>query len=78
MAKKTSARKGSRKRSTTRREVIDTGRNRSFGKRTTTGRFKEMDDAGRSLAADRRRSAKKKVKSGHGDQGDRARSRKKR
>ena len=78
MAKKRSARKGSRKRSTTKREVIDTGRNRSFGKRTTTGRFKEMDDAGRSLSVDRRRTAKKKVKSGHGDQGDRARSSKKR
>jgi hypothetical protein len=78
MAKKTSGRKGARKRSTTKREVIDTGRNRSFGKRTTTGRFKEMDAAGRSLSGDRRKRAKKKVKSGYGDQGDRARSSKKR
>ncbi|MCA1560526.1 MAG: hypothetical protein LC804_09760 [Acidobacteria bacterium] len=76
--KKTSGRKRARKRSTTKREVIDTGRNRSFGKRTSTGRFREMDDAGRSLSGDRRKRAKKKVKSGHGDQGDRSRSRKKR
>jgi hypothetical protein len=42
-----------------------------YGKRTTGGRFKEMDDVGRSLSADRRRKAKKAVNAGYGDQGDR-------
>ena len=41
-----------------------------FAKRNAKGQFKEMDDVGRSLAADRRRSAKTTVKAGHADQGD--------
>jgi hypothetical protein len=49
-----------------------------FAKRTTRGRFKEMDEVGRSLSADRRQKAKKRTKSGHGDQGDRKRATKKR
>jgi hypothetical protein len=39
--------------------------------------FKEMDDVGRSLSADRRTAAKTTARPGHGDQGDRARSGKK-
>jgi hypothetical protein len=35
-----------------------------YAKRTRRGRFKEMDEKGRSLAADRRRKAWTKVKSG--------------
>jgi hypothetical protein len=36
------------------------------------GKFaKSQDDVGRSLAADRRKDAKTKVKSGEGDRGDR-------
>ena len=35
------------------------------------GRIKESDDVGRSLGADRRKSAKTRVKSGQGDRGDR-------
>ena len=62
------------KRSTTKRELIDAGRNKMFAKRDAKGQFKEMDDVGRSLTADRRRSAKTTVKSGHGDQGDRPRA----
>jgi hypothetical protein len=68
------AAKAAKKRSTTKRELIDTGRTKMYGKRTAKGRFKEMDDVGRSLSADRRTSAKKKTKSGHGDQGDRKRA----
>lgn len=60
------------------RELIDTGRSKMFGKRDTQGRFKEMDVVGRSLVADRRRSAQTEVTSGHGDQGDRRRTAKKR
>ena len=59
------------KRSTSKRELINTGRSKRFTKRTVTGRFKEGDVVGRSLASDRRQAAKRKVKSGHGDQGDR-------
>jgi hypothetical protein len=44
-----------------------------FAKRDVQGRFKEMDDVGRSLSADRRTAAKTASKAGHGDQGDRPR-----
>ena len=51
----------------------------SYAKRRSTGRFKEMDDVGRSQAADKPRRAKTRVRSGFGDQGDTgARSRKRR
>jgi hypothetical protein len=67
-----------KKRSSGKRELIDTGRNKMYAKRGAKGRFKEMDDVGRSLSADRRRTAKKTAKSGYGDQGDgRARGKKK-
>jgi hypothetical protein len=44
-----------------------------FVKRTAKGQFKEMDGVKPSLGADRRTKAKTKVKSAHGDQGDRKR-----
>lgn len=62
------------KRSNTKRELVDTGRNKSYAKRDVRGQFKEMDDVGKSLAVDRRRAAKTTVKAGHGDQGDRSRA----
>jgi hypothetical protein len=43
-----------------------------FVRRDEHGRFKESDDAGRSLAQDRRTEAKTTVKSGQGDRGDQA------
>jgi hypothetical protein len=61
------------KRSSSKRELINTGKNKMYAKRNARGQFKEMDDVRRSLSADRLRSAKPTVKSGHGDQGDRAR-----
>ena len=69
MAKK--AAKSAKKRSTSKRELIDTGTDKRYVKRTTKGRFKESDDVSRSLSADRSRTAKKRAKSGFGDQGDR-------
>ena len=57
-------------RSTQQRERISPKGNTRFAKRTKKGRFKEMDDASRSLSQDRRKPAKKKTKSGYGDQGD--------
>src|SRR6187549_3870781 len=41
-----------------------------YARRTARGRFKEMDVVGRSQKADNSRKAKKKVRSGYGDQGD--------
>lgn len=59
------------KRSSSRRELIDTSRNKMYARRDAQGRFKEMDDVGRSLSADRRRAAKTKAGRGQGDRGDR-------
>lgn len=59
------------KRSSSRRELIDTGRNKMYARRDEQGRFKEMDDTGRSLSTDRRSTAKTKAKRGQGDRGDR-------
>jgi hypothetical protein len=64
------------KRSTAKRELIDTGRNKMSAKRNAKGQFKEMDDVSRSPSADRRRSAKKTTRPDEGDQGDRPRARK--
>jgi hypothetical protein len=67
-----------KKRSTSKRERLKTRTSTQYAKRTTAGRFKEMDEVGRSQAADRPKSAKSAVESGYGDQGDRKRrSRKK-
>jgi hypothetical protein len=54
-----------------RRELIDTGRNKMFARRDERGHFREMDDVGPSLAADRRQPAKMKAPRGQGDRGDR-------
>lgn len=75
MAKKTSAKTSTRSRSSQKRARIDTGSDLRFVKRTTTGRFKESDDAGRAQKADRPKRAKQSVKSGYGDQGDRRKKR---
>ena len=61
------------KRSSTKRERLDTPTGSHFAKRSAKGQFKEMDSVSRSLKADRRTKAKRAVKSGHGDQGDRKR-----
>lgn len=42
-----------------------------FVRRDSKGRFKEMVDVSRSLAADHRRHSTHTVKSGQGDKGDR-------
>jgi hypothetical protein len=53
------------------RELIDTGRNKTYTRRDERGQFREMDDVGRSLPSDRRRAAKTKTQPGQGDRGDR-------
>ena len=55
------------------RELINTGRDKRYVRRDDKGRFHESDDQGRSLSQDRRRSAKTASKSGQGDRGDRRR-----
>ena len=64
------------KRSTSKRERLSTRTSTQYTKRTAKGRFKEMDEVGRSQTTDRRRKAKKTVRAGFGDQGDQRRSRK--
>ncbi len=59
------------KRTAGQRDKVKTPTGTFYAKRTSSGRFKEMDEVGRSLAADRRTRAKRTVRSGHGDQGDR-------
>jgi hypothetical protein len=59
------------RRAASKRELISPNGDKRYVRRGATGRFKESDDVGRSLSADRRRSAKTKAKRGQGDRGDR-------
>jgi hypothetical protein len=53
------------------RELIEPHKgDKRFVKRDDSGRFRESDDVGRSLARDRQQKAKTVVKPGYGDQGD--------
>jgi hypothetical protein len=72
-AKKKAAKKATPKRKVaSRRERIDTGTNTLFVRRNERGTsFKKVVDAGRSIARDKRTKAKRKVRSGQGDRGDR-------
>jgi hypothetical protein len=69
-----------RKRTTSRkkaakRELVDTGTNKLYVRRNALGTsFKEVEDVGKSLVADRRRKAKHVAKRGQGDKGDRKRA----
>ena len=73
MAKKakkaTTAKKA--KRPAGKRDLVKAKNATMFAKRSTKGRFKEIDEAGKSLKADRRNKAKAKTRSGFGDRGDR-------
>jgi hypothetical protein len=53
------------------RERINTATDSRFVRRDVKGQFRESDDVGRSLKTDRGQRAKRTVKSGHGDRGDR-------
>lgn len=53
------------------RELIEpTPGDKRFVRRDENGRFKDVVDVGRSLAADRRQHAKTVAKPGEGDRGD--------
>jgi hypothetical protein len=71
LAKKKTAKNPAGKKKAAKRELIDTGTDKRFVRRGAAGKFKESDDVGKSLTADRRKKAKTKVKSGQGDKGDR-------
>jgi hypothetical protein len=59
------------KNKTSKRTVIEPHKgDRRYVRRNKRGQFKNEVDVGRSLAADRRRTAKTKVKKGQGDRGD--------
>ena len=55
------------------RELIDTGTDKRFVRRDEKGQFDDVSDVGRSLAQDRKQTAKNKVPSGQGDRGDQKR-----
>jgi hypothetical protein len=70
-SKGTSSKPRSPKRASSKRTLINTGTDKRYVRRSAGGQFKESDDVGRSLAADRRTKAKTKAKRGQGDRGDR-------
>jgi hypothetical protein len=71
MAKKAQKRTtAKRSRPAAKRDLVRRPKASAYAKRTARGRFKEMDDVGRSQKADKPRKARKRVRSGYGDQGD--------
>jgi hypothetical protein len=60
-----------KKSKTTKRTVIEPKKgDKRYVRRNKEGEFKKQVKVGRSLAADRKRTAKSKVKKGQGDRGD--------
>ena len=59
------------KRRASKRELVKTGSDKRYVRRSAAGKFKESDDVGRAAAGDRRTRAKKKTTKGQGDRGDR-------
>jgi hypothetical protein len=54
------------------RELIEpTPGDKRYVRRDDQGRFKEVEDVGRSLSQDRKRHATRETKKGQGDRGDR-------
>lgn len=68
-----SARTGSTKRGSGKRELINIGTDKRYVRRGGSGQFTESDDVGRSSASDQRQRAKTVSKAGQGDRGDRKR-----
>jgi hypothetical protein len=59
------------KKTTGKRERIDTGSDKRYLRREPSGQFKEVEDVGRSSAQDQQRKASQESKPGYGDRGDR-------
>jgi hypothetical protein len=72
VAKKRSEKMATKRKSkTTKRTLIEPKKgDRRYVRRSKKGEFKKQIKVGRSLAADRKRTAKTKVKKGQGDRGD--------
>lgn len=62
-------------RKTSKRELIDTDRDKRFVRRDEQGRFDEVADVGRSIGHDTKQHAKSEVEPGQGDRGDQKRRR---
>ena len=58
------------KKSKSQRELINTGSDKRYVRRDEKGQFDNVSDVGKSLAQDRRQSAKTIVPPGQGDRGD--------
>ena len=70
-AKKAPAKKAPAKKAAAKRTLVEpTPGDERYVRRDPEGRFKDVVDVGRSLAADRRSTAKTKVAPGQGDKGD--------
>jgi hypothetical protein len=69
-ASTSSAKKATKKRVGSARELIAPNGDKRLIRRDEQGRIKESDDLGRSLAQDVRKKSKAVVKSGQGDRGD--------
>jgi len=61
------------KKSSSKRELIDTGTDKRYVRRDDKSQFKESDDVGRSLSQDVKKRAKTEVPAGQGDRGDQKR-----
>ena len=61
------------KRGSGKRDLVKGRSGKFYATRDALGRFRSMDAVGPSLAPDRRQHAKREVKAGHGDKGDRKR-----
>ena len=55
------------RRAASKRELINTGTDKSYVRRDEKGHFKESDDVGRSLVVDRRQHSKTKPEKGQGE-----------
>ena len=71
MASKAARKTADKRKTAAERGLIHTGSDKRYVRRGSAGRFKESDDVGESIASDRRKKAKTKVKSAQGDRGDR-------
>jgi hypothetical protein len=60
-----------KKKTAAKRELIAPRGDKRYVRRDAAGQFRESDDVGKSLGADRKRKAKKTAKRGQGDKGDR-------
>jgi len=55
------------------RELIDTGKDKRYVRRDEKGRFTDVVDVGKSLSQDRKKHAKTVAPKGQGDRGDQKR-----